>query len=179
MDSFPSLSWTLCGIWLQTLPYWDLLFLRIACSWTSFRNRNSHSQSSLLAPLTLCLYMLMFKGHLFSYWSKYKPMMGIQSAQKQSHLFQHHPHRNDGNLHFQFLTSFLISGTTFLTTYLMSPARGPQTPHSICIKLKSSSFLTNWLFLWVSSESVNGTTLCLLSTQNLAVPIDASLSFTP
>lgn len=56
VDSFPSLSGTLCGIWFQMHPYWDLLFLRVSCSWPSFCHRSSHSQPPLLAPLTLLVF---------------------------------------------------------------------------------------------------------------------------
>lgn len=57
-------------------------------------------------------------------------------------------------------------------------SRRPSNTVLICAKLKSAYFLTNCLLSWVSSGSMNGTTLHQLSTQHLAVPIEPSL-FSP
>lgn len=82
MDSFPYLSGTLCGIWFQMHPYWDLLFLRVSCSFLTLLLPQKFSLPASFAGASnsACLYMLGFRGHTFSYWSKYKPTVGIRSA---------------------------------------------------------------------------------------------------
>lgn len=72
----------LWSIWPQRLPYWDFLFLRISCSCSSSYHGSSHSQSPLLAPLTLPVIKCLCLVAISSLMKQYKPPVRIRSAEK-------------------------------------------------------------------------------------------------